>query len=310
MRFILSSKRITSLCGFLLLFTLLVPNSAKAEVYVKLSGKILTATGTPVPERTNVLLLGDKNFTISTRVSGDGTYELIFPAQKSVKVYIQHYGLQSDESEMEKRTSQDVQLSIWETEISVQKDRVLNFNYPMPIKLSVKVVDAQNNLLPNSLIIPIVFDSVLQGVTTTSGEIWKGTQNWSGDKGGAIISKSGEFEVWNYPFKNFGGIEVRSDGPTFVKSRSVAFPLVSSTSIKYCLPINFGASRTLPADCLAADADQRDIVQKAADEAFDSINKAQQELQDKLKQLTQKVCKKGKLTKKVNIKSKCPKGYK
>jgi hypothetical protein len=305
-----SSKRIASLCGFLLLFTILVPNPAKAEVFVKLSGKILTATGSPVPERTNVLLLGEKNFLISTRVSGDGTYDLIFPAQKLVKVYIQHYGLQSDESEMEKRTSQDAQLSIWETEISVQKDRVLNFSYPMPIKLSVKVVDAQNNLLPNSLIIPRVFDSVLQSITTATGEIWKGTQNWSGDKGGAIISKSGDFEVWNYPLKNFGGIEVRSEGPTFVKSSSVPFPLVSNTSIKFCLPIDFGASRTLPADCLAADSDQRDLGQKVVEEAVDAINKAQQDLQDRLKKISEKVCKKGKLTKKVSIKSKCPKGYK
>jgi hypothetical protein len=289
---------------------MLVPSPARAEVYVKLSGKILTATGSPVPEVTNVLLLGDKNFMISTRVSNDGTYQLIFPSQKNIRVSIGHYGVQRDESEVEKRTSQDVELSIWETEISALQDRELNFTYPELIRLIVKVVDAQNNLLPNSLIIPNSFDSALQNVTSASGEIWKGTQNWSGDKGGALISKSGEFEVWNYPLKNFAGIEVRSAGPTYVTSRSIPFPLVSSTSIKYCLPINFGASRTLPSDCLSAAADQRTPGQIAVEQSFDSINKAQQELQDKLKQLNQKVCKKGKLTKKVSIKSKCPKGYK
>jgi hypothetical protein len=289
---------------------MLVPSPARAEVYVKLSGKILIATGSPVPEVTNVLLLGDKNFMISTRVSNDGTYQLIFPSQKNIKVSIGHYGVQRDESEVEKRTSQDVELSIWETEISALQDRELNFTYPGLIKLIVKVVDAQNNLLPNSLIIPNSFDSALQNVTSASGEIWKGTQNWSGDKGGALISKSGEFEVWNYPLKNFAGIEVRSAGPTYVTSRSIPFPLVSNTSIKYCLPINFGASRTLPSDCLSAAADQRTPGQIAVEQSFDSINKAQQELQDKLKQLNQKVCKKGKLTKKVSIKSKCPKGFK
>lgn len=289
---------------------MLVPSPARAEVYVKLSGKILTATGSPVPEVTNVLLLGDKNFMISTRVSNDGTYQLIFPSQKNIRVSIGHYGVQRDESEVEKRTSQNVELSIWETEISALQDRELNFTYPGLIKLIVKVVDAQNNLLPNSLIIPNSFDSALQNVTSASGEIWKGTQNWSGDKGGALISKSGEFEVWNYPLKNFAGIEVRSAGPTYVTSRSIPFPLVSNTSIKYCLPINFGASRTLPSDCLSAAADQRTLEQIAVEQSFDSINKAQQELQDKLKQLNQKVCKKGKLTKKVSIKSKCPKGFK
>ena len=304
------SKRVASLWGFLLLFTILVPNPAKAEVYVKLSGKILTATGSPVPEITNVLLLGDKHFKITTRVLTDGTYELTFPSQKKVKVYIQHYGLQSGEIEMEKRTSKDVQLSIWETEISVLQDRSLNFTYPAIFKLNVKVVDAQDNLLPNSLIVPLAFDSPLKSVTNLTGEVWKGTQNWSGDRGGGILSKSGEFEVWNYPFNNFAGIEARSGGPTYVTSRSIPFPLVSSTSIKYCLPINFGASRTLPSDCLSAAADQRTPGQIAVEQSFDSINKAQQELQDKLKQLNQKVCKKGKLTKKVSIKSKCPKGYK
>jgi hypothetical protein len=289
---------------------MLVPSPARAEVYVKLSGKILTATGSPVPEVTNVLLLGDKNFMISTRVSNDGTYQLIFPSQKNIRVSIGHYGVQRDESEVEKRTSQDVELSIWETEISALQDRELNFTYPGLIKLIVKVVDAQNNLLPNSLITPNSFDSALQNVTSASGEIWKGTQNWSGDKGGALISKSGEFEVWNYPLKNFAGIEVRSAGSTYVTSRSIPFPLVSNTSIKYCLPINFGASRTLPSDCLSAAADQRTPGQIAVEQSFDSINKAQQELQDKLKQLNQKVCKKGKLTKKVSIKSKCPKGFK
>lgn len=293
-----------------MLFTILIPNPAKAEVYVKLSGKILTATGSPVPERTNVLLLGERNFSISTKVLGDGTYELVFPAQKNVKVYIQHYGVQSGEFEMEKRTSKDVQLSIWETEINAQKDRELNFIYPIPFKLGVKVVDAQDNLLANSVVVPLTFDSSLKSVTNLTGEIWRGTQNWGADRGGGIRSKSGEFEVWNYPLNNFAGIEASSGGPTFVKSRSVPFPLVSDTSIKYCLPINFGASRTLPADCLAADSDQRDIGQKATAEAADSISKAQQELQDKLKQLTQKVCKKGKLTKKISFKSKCPKGYK
>ena len=306
----MSTKKTAAFSVILLVLSILVANPAKAEVFVKLSGKILTSNGSPVPEITNVLLLGDKNFKISTRVSPEGTYQLIFSAQKNVKVYIQHYGANRDESEVEKRTTQDVELSIWETEINALQDRELNFTYPNLIKLSVKVVDAQNNLLPNSLIVPNSFDSALQSVTSATGEIWKGTQNWSGDKGGALISKSGEFEVWNYSLKNFAGIEVRSGGPTYVTSRSIPFPLTSSTSVKYCLPINFGASRTLPADCLAADADQRDIGQKAAAEAFDSINKAQQELQDKLKQLTQKICKKGKLTKKVSIKSKCPKGYK
>jgi hypothetical protein len=306
----MSTKKTAAFSVILLVLSILVANPAKAEVFVKLSGKILTSNGSPVPEITNVLLLGDKNFKISTRVSPEGTYQLIFSAQKNVKVYIQHYGANRDESEVEKRTTQDVELSIWETEINALQDLELNFTYPNLIKLSVKVVDAQNNLLPNSLIVPNSFDSALQSVTSATGEIWKGTQNWSGDKGGALISKSGEFEVWNYSLKNFAGIEVRSGGPIYVTSRSIPFPLTSSTSVKYCLPINFGASRTLPADCLAADADQRDIGQKAAAEAFDSINKAQQELQDKLKQLTQKICKKGKLTKKVSIKSKCPKGYK
>ena len=305
-----STKKITTFSLIFLVLPILVNNPAKAEVFVKLSGKILTSNGSPVPEITNVMLLGDKNFTISTRVSLEGTYQLIFSAQKNVKVYIQHYGANRDESEVEKRTSQDVELSIWETEISALQDRELNFTYPSLIKLNVKVVDAQNNLLPNSLIIPNSFDSALQNVTSASGEIWKGTQNWSGDKGGALISKSGEFEVWNYPLKNFAGIEVRSGGSTYVTSRSIPFPLVSNTSIKYCLPINFGASRTLPSDCLPAAADQRTPEQIAIEQSFDSINRAQQELQDKLKQLNQKVCKKGKLTKKVSIKSKCPKGYK
>jgi hypothetical protein len=296
---------------------MLVPSPARAEVYVKLSGKILTAAGSPVPEVTNVLLLGDKNFMISTRVLADGTYELTFPSQKRVKVYIQHRGLQSGEIEMEKRTSKDVQLSIWETETSVLQDRSLNFTYPAIFKLNVKVVDAQDNLIPNSLIVPLVFDSPLTSVTNLTGEVWKGTQNWSGDRGGGILSKTGEFEVWNYPLNNFAGIEASSGGPTFVKSRSIPFSLISETSIKYCLPINFGVSRTLPTDCLAADSDQRDAGQKAIAEAVDVItklqneaNKAQQEIQDKLKQVTKKICKKGKLTKKVNIKSKCPKGYK
>jgi hypothetical protein len=306
----MSTKKTAAFSVILLVLSILVANPAKAEVFVKLSGKILTSNGSPVPEITNVLLLGDKNFKISTRVSPEGTYQLIFSAQKNVKVYIQHYGANRDESEVEKRTTQDVELSIWETEINALQDRELNFTYPNLIKLSVKVVDAQNNLLPNSLIVPNSFDSALQSVTSATGEIWKGTQNWSGDKGGALISKSGEFEVWNYPFNNFAGIEARSGGPTYVTSRSIPFPLTSSTSVKYCLPINFGASRTLPADCLAADSDQRDSGQKAIAEAADSINKAQQELQDKLKQLTQKICKKGKLTKKVSIKSKCPRGYK
>ena len=203
----MSTKKTAAFSVILLVLSILFVNQAKADVFVKLSGKILTSNGSSVPEITNVLLLGDKNFKISTRVSGDGTYELVFPPQKSVNVYIQHFGANRDESEVEKRTSQDVELSIWETEINALQDRELNFAYPSLIKLSVKVVDAQNNLLPNSLIIPNSFDSALQSVTSASGEIWKGTQNWSGDKGGALISKSGEFEVWNYPLKNFAGIE-------------------------------------------------------------------------------------------------------
>ena len=304
------SKKIALFLSLILGFTSIAVGVAKAETYVKFTGTIRFASGLNSPERTSVLVQGENGLSISTKVLNDGTYQLVFPARKKVKIFLSYWGLQVDEILLEKRTIPDVQVSNWETEVSALQDRSIDFTFPAPFKLSVKVVDAQNNLVSDSLVRPRNYDSKLMSIVNTNGDLWTGSQNWSGEQGGGLISKNGEFEIWTYPFINFGGIEVQVKGTTNLVSRSVPFPLTSNTSVKYCLPINFSASRTLPADCLAADSDQRDGGQKAIAEAADSITKAQQELQDKLKQLSQKVCKKGKLTKKVNIKSKCPKGYK
>ena len=304
------SKKIALFLSITLGFSSIAAGAAKAETYVKFTGTIRFTSGLNSPERTSVLVTGANGLSISTKVLSDGTYQLVFPARDKVKVVLLYWGLLADEIALEKRTSQDVELSNWQTEVSALQDRSLDFVFPKPFKLSVKVVDAQNNLIPDALIRPRNFDSKLVSVVNAAGNIWTGSQNWSGDSGGGLVSKNGEFDVWNYPLSDFGGIEVELKGTTYLVSRSVPFPLKSVTSVKYCLPINFGASRTLPTDCLAADSDQRGSVEKAAAEAFDSINNAQQNLQDQLKKLSAKVCKKGKLTKKVNIKSKCPSGYK
>jgi hypothetical protein len=304
------SKKVALIFALLLAFTGASFEAASAETYVQFTGKISFASGVNDPGRTYVLVLGDNGLSISTQVRSDGTYQLIFPARNKVKVVLNYRGLLAGETSMEKRTSQDVDISNWQTEISAMQDRSLDFVFPKPFKLNVKVVDAQNNLIADSLIRPRSFDSKLVSIVNSTGNTWTGSQNWSDDSGGGLISKNGEFEIWNYPLSDFGGIEVQLRGTTYLVSRSVPFPLKGTTSVKYCLPINFGASRTLPTDCLAADSDQRDGAEKAAADAFDSINKAQQNLQDQLKKLSEKVCKKGKLTKKVSIKSKCPKGYK
>ena len=304
------SKKVALILALLLAFTGASFEAASAESYVQLTGKISFASGMNDPARTYVLVLGDNGLSISTQVRSDGTYQLIFPARKSVKIVLNYRGLLAGETSIEKRTSQDVEISGWQTEVSALQDRSLDFTFPKPFKLNVKVVDAQNNLIPDSLIRPRSFDSKLVNVVNLTGNTWTGSQNWSDDSGGGLISKNGEFEVWNYPLSDFGGIEVQLRGTTNLVSRSVAFPLKSATSVKYCVPINFGASRTLPSDCLATDSDQRDALEKAATEAFDASSKALDELTRKLNEATSKVCKKGKLTKKVSIKSKCPKGYK
>jgi hypothetical protein len=304
------SKKVALSLSLLLAFTGASFEAARAETYVQFTGKISFASGVNDPGRTYVLVLGDKGLSISTQVRSDGTYQLIFPARKNVKIVLNYRGLLADETSIEKRTSQDVEISGWQTEVSALQDRSLDFIFPKPFKLNVRVVDAQNNLIPDSLIRPKSFDSKLVNVVNSTGNIWTGNQNWSDDSGGGLISKNGEFEVWNYPLSDFGGIEVHVRGTTNLVSRSVAFPLKDATSIKYCLPINFGASRTLPADCLAADSDQRAIGDKAAAEAFDATNKAIDELTQKMNDLKFKYCKKASAVKKIKIQSTCPRGYK
>jgi hypothetical protein len=271
---------------------------------------------------TNGVILG------TSFVGNDGTYSLGVPINTPVEIQISG-------------TSTGMSAS-WKRAYIFSTDTILNLIIPVGKKLSGQIVDAQGNALPLADV-NMVKGKMDPIKISSDDSLWEGEYQIPVTQ----ADSKGIFSIFVYPTK-----EINRSVSLQVKSYVQAYSWVSPEFLVdgpmefiICIPINFGAEKTLPKNCtedqaaynkrilnertVAAElkakqeADAKAAADKAAADkaaadkaAADAKAKAAKILADaKAKAAAAKkktiTCVKGKLVKKVTaVKPVCPKGYK
>lgn len=218
---------------------------AQATTYVKVSGVLTNYKGEFLKAPTGLILRSGGKTVATATLNERGYYEAFFP--ESEKVELTFLVLLDPESTYSPKPElDDVAFSSWKTTLPGIKDLVVNFKLPKPVKATISVVDAQDQLIPESWISQVNGNPPHNNFEDTNGYIWDGIQRWSGSSG-RWISKTGVFTFYYYPTDKFDGVRFgKTELPSYF---SGDFPLLSEKSIKLCVPVNFGATRTMPANC-------------------------------------------------------------
>ena len=236
----------------LLLFTLsftiapLTAFQAYGTNYVKVEGILTNYKGEHLAAPTYINARVQGQPAASVTVGKLGYYELFIQPSEKVELTIVVLQGPYNSATGPQEPFDDVVFSNWSTTLKVERDSVVNFQLPKPIKVKVSIVDAQDQPVPNSWMVESNGNPPHNPITDFSGLTWKGIQRWNGSTV-RFISQTGQFTFYYYPTDSFDGVNYGlSKTPSYF---SGAFPLLKETEIKICLPINFGASRTMPENC-------------------------------------------------------------
>ena len=236
----------------LLLFTLsftiapLTAFQAYGTNYVKVEGILTNYKGEHLAAPTYINARVQGQPAASVTVGKLGYYELFIQPSEKVELTIVVLQGPHNSATGPQEPFDDVVFSNWSTTLKVERDSVVNFQLPKPIKVKVSIVDAQDQPVPNSWMVESNGNPPHNPITDFSGLTWKGIQRWNGSVV-RFISQTGQFTFYYYPTNSFDGVRYGlTKTPSYF---SGDFPLLRDTEIKLCLPINFGANRTTPADC-------------------------------------------------------------
>jgi hypothetical protein len=266
-------------------------------------------------------------------VGKDGTYSLGAPINTPVEIQISG-------------TSTGMSAS-WRRAYIFSKDTSLNLVIPVGLKLSGQIVDAQGNALPLADV-NMVKGKMDPTKISSDGSLWEGEYQIPVTQ----ADSKGIFSLYVYPTKDINrsvSLQIKGYVPAYSWVSS-EFLVDGPMNFTVCIPLNFGAEKTLPKNCTEDQAayNQRIISErnaaaelkakqeaeaKAAAEKIIADTKAAADAKaaaDKIVQdakieaarilaaakaaavkKTTITCIKGKLTKKVTaVKPKCPTGYK
>ena len=149
----------------------------------------------------------------------------------------------------------------WRKSTIFNQDSILNFNVPLGLKISGRIVDAQGNSLGNAFVRMDEFNDPMDAYQISNdGTPWTGYRQSQSVRADA----AGNFTLYSYPTREIGfkrTLIVESSGTPGFTWTSPKFIVESPTQFIVCIPINFGASLSLPTYC------SQDQVAKASADA-------------------------------------------
>jgi hypothetical protein len=239
-------KRLLAIIVFVLLIFQSELKFAQATTYVKLSGVLTNYKGEFLKAPTGLILRSGGKTVATATLNERGYYEAFFPESEKVELTFLVY--QSDFGSVQGPSPDfdDVIFSNWSTTLVGTKDLVVNLQLPKPVRVDIKIVDAQDQLIPESWISEVNGNAAHNKYVDANGYEWAGIQRWNGSSI-RWTSKTGLFLFYYYPTDKFDGVRFgKTEIPSYF---SGDFPLLSEKSIKLCVPVNFGPTRTMPANC-------------------------------------------------------------
>lgn len=242
----LAKKTLLLISALSVAITTLTAVQAYGNTYVKVEGVLTNYKGEYLNAPTGISAVQQGRTIATTTVGKQGYYEIFITPADEIELVVLVLQGPYDSSTGPQDSFDDVVFSSWATTLKVERDSVVNFRLPKPVKVTVSIVDAQDQLVPNSWMVESNGNPPHNPITDFSGLTWKGIQRWNGSNV-RFISQTGQFTFYYYPTNSFDGVRYGlTKTPSYF---SGDFPLMRDTEIKLCLPINFGANRTTPADC-------------------------------------------------------------
>ena len=288
--------------SLILLITILPVAPAVSLEYIKISGTIKTNSLDPGPAS----LSAEFNFTPARgEVSGDGKYSIILPRNTPIFFYIAtpRFHFKNKEPKV------------------FNENTLLDFQLPLPLQFSGKVVDAQGKSIGAGDVfidqggLRDEYEGMSGLVDNLGSSLWgiKHSNSWS------KVDELGNFNIPSYWSDRPRSLLITrntsdSSTPKFLW-RSAPFKGVIPKNFIACIPVNFGQELVLPKDCSEDENAWRDrtIKELAADKAAADLLAQQNAAAAKTAgtKKTSITCVKGKVTKKVSaINPKCPAGFK
>jgi hypothetical protein len=317
------------------LFAGVQTEAANSATFAEYSGKILKSDGTAF--MTGVAQCNQSKANLS---STDGTYKIICDTSGSIIFTLYNFIDSLDSCDyfesLDVKSASQVKFYV---DLKNVSGTTFSVTMPAPITISLTVVDAQDkpiigySLQPRRQADNSGWDEFDFKFTTTEGIKLQGSQNLR--RGCGFRAKSNPVIFALYPGDFLGSLTVYASSTyTAAEQRGMtnSGPIYgfNSQSIKVCIPVNFGASLTLPADCYDGKAVMASVIKaerdKAAAEraalekvardkaALDRAAEAERVAAQKAATMAKKTtvtCVKGKVSKKVtSVNPKCPSGYK
>lgn len=241
---------------FMSLALLFPQGIAVATTYAEVSGRITSSDGTPIttPAYINLIVKGSNT---QSNLNANGQYSVNVPINTNFELIVVIFQKEEDDDQLIATNGirTKVGFSNWSTSVSgISEDKRIDLQIPLAFRISIKVTDAQSNVLSNIGLKQIdgnqMHDDYVYG-----GRIWAGIQGFS-SRHQVIYSTSGQFVFYAYKASFFKGyrywqfkdMDDRAATSGFLETPS--FSLSSDENIQICLPVNFGASRATPASCL------------------------------------------------------------
>jgi hypothetical protein len=322
-----------TLSAFLFLSGLGLTSASTASDSITVSGVIQGELSV-----SNIKVLGlrppDNGVTLGMSfVGNNGTYSLGVPINTPVEIQISGTSTRMSAS--------------WKRAYIFTKDTSLNLTIPVGNKLSGQIVDAQGNALPLADV-SLVKGKMDPTKISSDGSLWEGEYQIPVTQ----ADSKGIFSLSVYPTKEINrrvSLQIKGYVPAY-SWVSTEFFVEGPRDFTVCIPLNFGAEKTLPKNCTEDQSayDKRILNERTAAAELKAKQEAEQKAAadkviadakavadakvaaDKIVQeakleaarilaaakaaavkKTTITCVKGKLVKKVTaVKPKCPAGYK
>ncbi|NDB08453.1 MAG: hypothetical protein EBX97_07290, partial [Actinobacteria bacterium] len=153
---------------------------AQATTYVKVSGVLTNYKGEFLKAPTGLILRSGGKTVATATLNERGYYEAFFPESEKVELTFLVY--QSDFGSVQGPSPDfdDVIFSNWSTTLVGTKDLVVNLQLPKPVRVDIKIVDAQDQLIPESWISEVNGNAPHNKYVDANGYEWAGIQRWNG----------------------------------------------------------------------------------------------------------------------------------
>jgi hypothetical protein len=247
------SKLLSIFIGSMMVLTLLSSPPASASEFTRVSGIIKPPKGAELKDA----FVSVNNGAFRAVAKPDGSYEIVLPKNQEVEFYfVLHHAPIAPIDETTVWT-----FSNWRAILKFSTETRLDFQMPDTYNLRITFADANNDPLP---LVGLEEQNLNQkhSGSVQGGVSWTGIQRIAKetfDTGGT--TRTSTIAASMFPTdKHFGfayrGLVQKGVGLATPQQYSGVFKIAGDVSLKFCIPVRFGAELSLPKDCFPDRATQ------------------------------------------------------